>query len=317
MSNSSEEYSLSSREVVDDTVKRRASELRKSKNFDPRREKELNDLYDQYVPPHSLEETSHLLDVAERDAYIDPFPPIGSQKMAGAVIKKGVRVAIGWYIQYLAQQISTFGSGVAQALRSLNKDVQELKKTAGNADGSQLLRGLDLETIDAALWSMISTKTVFGEGRIIVSDAIDSALLTAIGSQIIVVDPRSRVCSELPASMDSRCRDIFPLIKEYEDQSLAGLVLHGRIDFLASANKLELIRECSRVLSEDAPLILVVRTEITGDSATIAAELSGTDVWSEKTWAHVVSQMFNNHSVIDTGQSGISVFVTKSKTHTL
>ncbi|HMS25684.1 MAG TPA: hypothetical protein PKB15_08395 [Acidimicrobiia bacterium] len=317
MSSSSEESSSISPERVDDVVKRRAEELRRSKGFDPRREKELNDLYNQYIPPHSLEETSHLLDVAERDAYIDPFPPIGSQKMAGAAIKKGVRVAIGWYIQYLAQQISTFGSGVAQALRSINKDVQEIKKTIGHADTAVLLEGLDLGTVDAALWSTISSQVVFADGRIIVSDALDSKILSAIGSQVIVVDPRSRVCSELPASIDSRCKEVFPLIKDQEDQSLAGLVLHGRIDFLSSAGRIELVGECSRVLRDDAPLILVVRTEITGDSASIATELSATKLWSERTWIHIISRAFNEYAVIDTGRSGVCVFIAQSKAHTL
>ena len=104
-------------------IEQRVAELKASNSYDPRRENELNEIYDRYVPPHSMAQTSHLVDVAERDAYVDPFPPIASNKKAGVILKKGIRVGFGWYAQFLSQQISTFGSGVTRALRSIDSDV--------------------------------------------------------------------------------------------------------------------------------------------------------------------------------------------------
>ncbi len=150
-----------------DAVKHRSDELRKSKDFDPRVEQKLNSIYEQYIPPHSNQETAHLVDVAERDAYIDPFPPIGSQKMAGAAIKKGVRVAIGWYIQYIAQQISTFGSGVAQALRALQRDVDELKASRGSSDVDRLIESLQLGTLTSEIYEKVSDSFVNSDKRIL------------------------------------------------------------------------------------------------------------------------------------------------------
>lgn len=298
-------------------VKRRASELRTDKSFDPRKEKELNDLYNQYVPPHSLEETSHLLDVAERDAYIDPFPPIGSQKLAGGAIKKGVRVAIGWYIQYVAQQISTFGSGVAQALRSIHKDVEELKKSAGKNDLEKLLDPLNLESIDKDLWSTVSSKfDISSCNRVVISDAVDSSFLINSAEKFLVVDSRSRICSELDSSIDSRKSQLLPFLRGIEDQSLDGLILHGRIDFMSTSQKIELIEECARVLRNDSPLIVVARSarhSFSDVDPKIAYEITGAKLWSVDTWTHVIGHSFNNFEELNTEKEGLLVFVAENQ----
>ena len=76
-------------------IAEKVKELKSTKGYDPRREIELNEIYDRYVPPHSMTQTSHLVDVAERDAYVDPFPPIASNKKAGVIAKKGIRAGFG------------------------------------------------------------------------------------------------------------------------------------------------------------------------------------------------------------------------------
>jgi hypothetical protein len=289
-----------------DEIARRAHELRSRKDFDPRREKELNDLYEQYVPPHALKETSHLLDVAERDAYIDPFPPIGSQKLAGGAIKKGVRVAIGWYIQYIAQQMSTFGSGVAQSLRAIHHDVEELKNKIGSS-ATDLYSNLDLTTLDGDIWNMISSDLGDAEGKIVISDAPTADVIDKCAN-ILVIDSRAHICNELPASVDSRVQDILSFMKESDDQTIDALVLQGHIDFLSISDRAELIRQASRTLKEKAPLILIVRTqsELDGDEK-IAQELSGIPLWGEPTWKYVLNQSFESCEARPTGNTVICV----------
>ncbi len=304
---------------IEKMVSRRASELRADKTFDPRKEKELNDLYNQYIPPHSLESTTHLVDVAERDAYIDPFPPIGSQKMAGAVIKKSVRVAIGWYIQYIAQQISTFGSGVSQALRSLHHEVEDVKKTVSSSNVSNLFESLDLGTIDQEIWSEILTKLEIPQtGRSVVADAVQTEFIESLGPSVIVVDPRPDICSELGPSIDSRVLDFFSFVKNIEDHSLCSIVLHGRSDFLGASQRVELVNHCARVLKDDGKLIFIVRTSevaCVGEQAKIAYELSGVSFWSDDTWKYLLSRSFDGCEKLDVNKEGLSVFISANSSY--
>ena len=43
-------------------IEQRVAELKASNSYDPRRENELNEIYDRYVPPHSMAQTSHLVE---------------------------------------------------------------------------------------------------------------------------------------------------------------------------------------------------------------------------------------------------------------
>lgn len=300
---------------IDSIVSSSAARLRKDPKFDPRREKELNEIYNQYIPPHSNQETSHLLDVAERDSYIDPFPPIGSQKMAGAVIKKGIRTAIGWYIQYIAQQISTFGSGVSQALSSLHSDVEDLKKSIGSSDISKLINKLDLGTIDDEMWSNISphlpAKT---KARILISDVVDANLINGVSSSsVVVVDPRSDACDAIDPKIETRCQEILGFTSNLEPQSVAGIVLHGRIDFLIPSQKVELINVCAKIVDENSSVVFAVRTinELSGDAA-IARELTNLRMWSATTWKLAIESSFSTCQQLTTNTNGVTLFIAKN-----
>lgn len=237
---------------VDDVVARRAAEIRSSKDFDPRTEEQLDAIYRQYVPPHADEETGHLLDVAERDAYIDVFPPLGSQKMAGVFIKKSVRRAIGWYVQYIAQQISTFGSGISQAMRSVHNDVEDIKKTLGSADVGVLVGSLSLGTLDDEIFQQIVKSVSFSDDLIVVSDVASPPIvkeLTTISKRCIVVDSRLSAMDDIDPPTDTRVSDALSFVTSSEDASLGSIILHGSIDVLDSRSRIDLVTQSARARS--------------------------------------------------------------------
>jgi hypothetical protein len=292
-------------------VAQHTSDLRKNPRYDPRKEKELDELYRQYIPPHSVEETGHLLDVAERDAYIDPFPPIGSQKMAGAAIKKGVRVAIGWYIQYIAQQISTFGSGVAQALRSLNKDVDSLKAKVEGGSVFEYLNTLNLDVLGQSEITSVITHMP-SEGTVIVSQGFENDFFGKLYESVhsIVIDPRIDAISTLDSRVDTRISEFSDYITSMEDNTADAILVHGRSCVLAPSLRILSIKESARVLSPSSPLILVFPTS-TRDDFTVACELTASELWSEQTWAKVLDVSFEKVEIIQLGD-GISMAVARN-----
>lgn len=300
---------------IAEIVKKRADEIRKSPNYDPRKEKELNDIYNQYVPPHSVKDISNLLDVAERDAYIDPFPPLGSEKKGGVAIKKGIRIAIGWYMQYIAQQVSTFGSGVAQALRAINNDLDEIKRSQSSEQVFALLNDLDLgianeKVVDVALESLVEKNI-----KAVVSDTITSDLSSKFKDidHLLLVGPNVSMQEDLDPAIDLRISDINSYLLKTEASMFGLILLHGSVEFLPSATKISLIENSQKALGEQGVLVIAIRAEGADSdlNETIASELLGQPRWSPQTWTHALSTKFSNveTKVID----GIVILISRNE----
>ena len=278
----------------------RVKELKSSKKYDPRREQELNEIYRQYIPPHSMTQTSHLVDVAERDAYVDPFPPIASNKKAGVFIKKGIRAGFGWYAQFLSQQISTFGSGVTRALRSMSNDVEDLKKKVASSKIPLFVYDLNLSNIDKETFGEIAGKIDLSKdlNRVVVSDSIDNAFLNDLSKnaqQLIVVDPRVDAYEKLEANVDARKQEVNEFLEGLEESSVDLILLSGILAFFDLDLKLEIFDKCSRVLSKDGALVfaaVTANTKLTSDQK-VADEIFDTRILSSTSYEKVLGQYFN------------------------
>lgn len=304
MANVSKKKSGSSGNSVAKQIAARVKELKSSKKYDPRREQELNEIYRRYIPPHSMTQTSHLIDVAERDAYVDPFPPIASNKKAGVFIKKGIRAGFGWYAQFLSQQISTFGSGVTRALRSMGNDVEDLKKKVATSKVPDFVYDLNLTNVDKEVFSDIVSKIDLSNdrGRIVVSDAIDNSFLGDLSKnakQLIVVDPRADAYEKLDANIDARKIEIGEFLGGLEESSVDLIVLNGIVSFLSLSDRLEVFSKCAKVLSEDGTLVFVAVSAAVKLSADqkVAQEIFDARILSGVTYEKVLGQYFNNVEV--------------------
>ena len=289
-------------------IEQRVAELKASNSYDPRRENELNEIYDRYVPPHSMAQTSHLVDVAERDAYVDPFPPIASNKKAGVILKKGIRVGFGLYAQFLSQQISTFGSGVTRALRSIDSDVEELKSKVAAKKVPNFIYSLDLNNVDDKIFELISKSTnqLDSVERTIVSDSLDNSYLadlSKISDHLIVVDERAQACSAVDGEIDSRKQNISEFINKLEDDSIDLIILSGIINFYDLSFRLEVFDSCARVLKTDGQLIFVANTDIINFSSDqkCALDVLNTNILSASTNEKILNEYFSD---IETGYCG-------------
>jgi len=54
--------------------------------------------------------------------FVDPVVPVDSERAAGAVVKKGMRTLLLWYIGWVTHQISQFASAVSRTCTSLRGD---------------------------------------------------------------------------------------------------------------------------------------------------------------------------------------------------
>ena len=299
---------------IAEKIAQKVQELKASKSYDPRREIELNEIYNRYIPPHSLAQTSHLVDVAERDSYVDPFPPIASNKKAGVFIKKGIRAGFGWYAQFLSQQISTFGSGVSRALRAINEDVEDLKRKVAAKKIPEFIYSLDLDNVDNDIFEDISKNIINTETkRVLVSDSIDNVFLSQLSKsadQLIVIDERSNACAKVDAEIDSRKQNLLDFLAHIEDNSIDLIILNGIVNFYELAIRLEVFAQCSRVLTEKGLFVFVGATNKKGLSKDqlCAIDVINTNVLTMPTYQRILDEYFLNVQSKDMENSSNSVF---------
>jgi hypothetical protein len=300
---------------IENRIALKVKELQSSKGYDSRREIELNEIYNRYVPPHSMAQTSHLVDVVERDAYVDPFPPIASNKKAGVFLKKGIRVGFGWYAQFLSQQISTFGSGVARALRALNSDVEDLKRSVSAKKIPDFIYDLDLDNVNNETFDDIASNVISINDieKIVVSDSLDNIFLNSLfgnSEQLIVIDERSSACAKVDGEIDSRKQNIVEFLSVIEDGSLDLILLSGIVNFYNIEIKLKLIELCQKKLKDSGSLIYVAITDSKGltSDQKCAFEVFNTNILQASTYQKIFAQYFSNTEFNSMKKSSNSVF---------
>lgn len=288
-------------------VRDRANALRSSPEFDPRKEHEIDDLYNQYIPPYATQGNDSLIDIAERDAYINGNPPLGSQKKGGIVIKKTIRTAIGWYMQFVTQQISTFGSGVARALRSMNSDIEDLKKSIGSSSENNFVYSLNLVPRSKELLPILE-KRLTNSGPIIITDSLDSPTVEGLRErmQVIVIDANSESAEFLDSSIDVRNETFSQFASASAHTKFSGAILSGRIECFDPGMRYVMVENATK-LCDSGSRVGVVISARPNDDQLLACEILGTTMWSQSTWQKVLEFFLTDVTADDTGDGFIFI----------
>ena len=104
---------------------------RSSGDLPPKLERELDELFLAHSPVAGrggdLTEALRMVDAA---TFVDPVVPVDSQRAAGAVVKKGMRTVLLWYVGWITHQISQFASAVSRTLH-----IVEVRSEGARAQG--------------------------------------------------------------------------------------------------------------------------------------------------------------------------------------
>ena len=111
-------------EIAEEVRVRRASG-----DLPPKLERELDELFLAHSPVAGrggdLGDALRMVDAA---TFIDPVVPVESERAAGAVVKKGMRSLLLWYVGWLTHQMSQSASAVSRALHIVDDRLQELER---------------------------------------------------------------------------------------------------------------------------------------------------------------------------------------------
>jgi hypothetical protein len=233
-----------------------------------------------------------LLQAADRAAFIDPHPPTGSRVPLLEVVKRTERKLLGWYFNYLAQQLTTFAGAAVRALQVLTDRLERVEQALPRAGDPGIGRAAagplapEVATFVVAAFAGVEGRVlVAGEDRglleALVADGVD-AYGVAAGDERLSA-------SGAPSSAERRDADPLDHLARLAPDSLGGLVLLG-LDPLATATKLAFVELAADALVDGGRLAVAgARPELWGTANPIEADLALGRPLRPETWSAVMA----------------------------
>jgi hypothetical protein len=222
---------------IDEEVRARRGALPASE------ERELDALFLEHAPMGSRAgDLEAALQLVDRHAFIDPVVPVGSQLVAGTLVKRGVRSASLWYVGYVTHQVSQLGAAVSRSLHIVEGHLEEIRRRLPPEVEAPLVEPGEA----GAWWSEVALRALAdAKGRVLHAACGDGWLvreLRACGSDAYGVDPREGVTTgaEL-AGADLREERVLDHLRAVSRDGLGGLVLSGVVEGTGPSERRELL----------------------------------------------------------------------------
>ncbi|MGH9023847.1 MAG: hypothetical protein ACRDV9_12240, partial [Acidimicrobiia bacterium] len=227
-------------------------------------EHELDVVFARFVPAGAGEEDfEQILDCAASASFLDAAVPVASRVPGGSLIKRSVRKLVGWYVRYLAQQLTTLADILVRGLRSLGlrhealaERVVDLERAApadslvlsmsSSSMSGPLASPRPSGTPDPLSWSDELAEALAGSpGRVCHAESGEGGLVAALrdkGVDAYGVEPAESVAiRSAEAGLDVRPGGALVHLRSIPDGALGGVVLSGCVDRVPAGVKRELV----------------------------------------------------------------------------
>lgn len=280
-------------------IKEEVRHRRAAGDFPPSLERELDLVFDRFVPVGPLDgDFGEAIKAADRAAYINVAVPTASQKPGVGEVKRVLRKAMAWYLEYLAQQVTAFSTSSVRALRSLAERTTRLEEQLAQwrpaeDDG----RDRPPDAPDLAVWQELVVGHLKGTvGRVLHVECGSGALVRAMrdaGVDAYGVDPRGPlVDAAVAAGLEAWADDPLAHLGAVADGGLGGLVLSGCVDRLPLGRQRLLVEQAAVKLAPGGRLVLLAVNPEQWMSAVPALEvdLAPGRPLHATTWAHLLGR---------------------------
>jgi hypothetical protein len=281
-------------EIAEEVRLRRASS-----DLPPRLERELDELFLAHSPVAGrggdLGEALRLVDSA---TFIDPVVPVDSQRAAGALVKRGMRSGLLWYVGWITHQISQFASAVSRALHIVDTRLHELERQVEERrdPGSGVVEFPGQHGPDA-WWAEPAVGAVAKvPGRILHAACGDGWLVRLIekaGGDAYGVDPRAHVIDRAELGvLDLRGEDVVAHLRAVAPAGLGALVLSGVADGLDSGSRSQLLALVGTCLAPAGTLVVhsATRRAWDADDAPYEADLAPGRPLRAEAWVRLLEE---------------------------
>jgi SAM-dependent methyltransferase len=245
-------------EIAEEVRLRRASG-----DLPPRLERELDELFLAHSPigvrGGDLSEAIRLVDAA---TFIDPVVPVESERAAGAVVKKGMRTMMLWYVGWVTHQMSQSASAVSRALHIVDGHLKELER---RIEAQRVPDATVVEfptSVAAGAWWVEPALAALAKapGRVLHAACGDGWLVRQIadsGLDAYGIDPRAPVVDAAEfGALDLRDEHITEHLRAVAAAGLGGIVLSGTVEGMAGGERTQLLAAIGTRLAPGGTLVI-------------------------------------------------------------
>ncbi|HWF16220.1 MAG TPA: hypothetical protein VG244_08590 [Acidimicrobiales bacterium] len=281
-------------EIAEEVRLRRASG-----DLPPKLERELDELFLAHSPigvrGGSLSEALRMVDAA---TFIDPVVPVDSERAAGAVVKKGMRSMLLWYVGWLTHQMSQSASAVSRALHIVDDRLKELER---QVDSQRVSDSAVVEfptSVGTGAWWVEPALAALAKapGRVLHAACGDGWLVRRIadsGVDAYGIDPRTPIVdiAELDA-LDLRGESVPEHLRAVAAAGLGGIVLSGTVEGMAGGERNELLAVVGTRLAPGGTLVIhsVGRQAWEAADAPYGADLAPGRPLRPDTWCRLLEE---------------------------
>jgi hypothetical protein len=272
---------------------------RTSGDLPPKLERELDELFLAHSPVAGrggdLTDALRMVDAA---TFVDPVVPVDSDRAAGAVVKRGMRTLLLWYVGWITHQISQFASAVSRALHIVEGRLTELERKVevqrvprAGVVAFPALHGPDAWWVGPAIDAVKSVP-----GRILHAACGDGWLvqrITAAGGDAYGVDPRSNLVDQGTIGvLDLRGEDVADHLRAVAPAGLSAILLSGVVDGMGSGERAQLLGLVAAGLAPGGVLVVhsLSRSAWDADDAPFEADLAPGRPLRADTWCHLLGE---------------------------
>lgn len=228
-------------------------------------ESQLDQAFERYSPMSARDDLQAALRAVDRASWIDVNVPVASRIAAGSFVKKVLRKAMAWYLNYLAQQVRSLGAtGVAVmhslALRVAALDAKLAELSPPDPVESGDVAGLPSDDVTGLAPELLS-RLAGTAGRVLHAECGDGWLVCKLvdaGVDAYGTDPRTSLVDPLLArGMDAWPERTEQHLAAVAPSSLGALVLSGIVERAPLARQRDMVASAARVLREGGAFAVV------------------------------------------------------------
>ena len=258
-------------------------------------EAELDAEFANYAPSAVTGDSlSGVLSQADKAVTIDVDAPTAGKFPAGQV-KKGVRKLTFWYMQYLANQVSSFGSATVRALRMLDRRVSIVEQATPGASRAvaNALEAMDPTPVPGPTAEVVAEHLKGVKGRVLHTECGAGELVGALsraGLDVYGAEPRRRMlASALREGLEIRPDTATDHLTSIAPAALGALVLSG-LDTKPTGAQVHLADLAARAIEPGGSLVVLGSQPEAWAAAVpvVIADLAPGRPLHAETWASVL-----------------------------
>ncbi len=293
-------------------------------NFPIRRFRSPGDVerYDPHTSQMVNSEVHRAIGATSAAARIDHVVPLASERVMGSQAKRFLRTAMGFYMRYVAQQVSDFGARATYALELLALGQDELAEAKKHEQAWLAIVTETPVTLPADVIAAVAAELEGVRGRAMALDAPTVEMIDALESVGLDASGIVATAASTPTMPDELGRDIrhsdsTDALDALGERTLGAVVLCGFVDTATTQRRLLMLRS-ALVATKPGGKVVVAATKKSSWSQTVeplVTDLAPGRPFGPGTWSAVLERNgcenvrehnVGDHHTLIVGEVGIS-----------